>query len=149
RMNHFGFIVALIFLIIIWSRLVRVLGRTNKPRSADSVQAAVRRVVDLDSFGAVPAARAIQAAVTQSNQISNSSQETHMNPVSALIFIVFVGGAVLSYVARMPIGITILLALIGIFLGYSVKMAQQWEKAVVLRLGKLHAVKGPGLFILV
>jgi len=72
-----------------------------------------------------------------------------MNPVSALIFIVFVGGAALSFVARMPIGITILLALIGIFLGYSVKMAQQWEKAVVLRLGKLHAVKGPGLFILV
>ena len=72
-----------------------------------------------------------------------------MNPVSALIFIVFVGGAALSFVARMPIGITILLALIGIFLGYSVKMAQQWEKAVILRLGKLQAVKGPGLFILV
>ena len=42
-----------------------------------------------------------------------------------------------------------MLALIGVFLGYSVKMAQQWERAVILRLGKLHAVKGPGLFILV
>ena len=72
-----------------------------------------------------------------------------MNPVSALIFIIFVGGAVLSFLARMPLGITIVLALIGIFLGYSVKMAQQWEKAVILRLGKLQAVKGPGLFILV
>jgi regulator of protease activity HflC (stomatin/prohibitin superfamily) len=28
-------------------------------------------------------------------------------------------------------------------------MAQQWEKAVVLRLGKLHAIRGPGLFVLV
>ena len=72
-----------------------------------------------------------------------------MNPVSALIFVVFLGGAVLSYAARMPIGLTILLALIGIFLGYSVKMAQQWEKAVILRLGKLQSIKGPGLFILV
>jgi len=72
-----------------------------------------------------------------------------MNPVSALIFILFVGGAVLSYLAQMPLSVTIVLALLGIFLGYSVKMAQQWEKAVVLRLGKLHAVKGPGLFILV
>jgi regulator of protease activity HflC (stomatin/prohibitin superfamily) len=72
-----------------------------------------------------------------------------MNAVSALIFIIFVGGAVLTYVAHMPIAITIVLALIGIFLGYSVKMAQQWERAVILRLGKLHAVKGPGLFILV
>jgi len=72
-----------------------------------------------------------------------------MNPVSAVIFIIFVGGAVLSYLAHLPLGLTILLALIGIFLGYSVKMAQQWEKAVILRLGKLHSVKGPGLFILV
>jgi regulator of protease activity HflC (stomatin/prohibitin superfamily) len=72
-----------------------------------------------------------------------------MNPISALIFIIFVGGAVLSYLAQLPLGLTILLALIGIFLGYSVKMAQQWEKAVVLRLGKLQSIKGPGLFILV
>ena len=149
-MNHLGFFFALIFLVIIWGRLIRVLGRTNKPRSQDSVQAVIRQTADIDSFGALPAARAIQAArQSSSNRTSNSPQEIHMNPVSALIFIVFVGGAALSFVARMPIGITILLALIGIFLGYSVKMAQQWEKAVILRLGKLHAVKGPGLFILV
>lgn len=80
---------------------------------------------------------------------SSPSQETHMNPVSAVIFIIFVGGAVLSYLAHLPMTLTILLALIGIFLGYSVKMAQQWEKAVILRLGKLHSIKGPGLFILV
>ena len=72
-----------------------------------------------------------------------------MNPISALIFVVFLGGAALTFVARMPIPVPIVLALIGIFLGYSVKMAQQWERAVVLRLGKLQAIKGPGLFILV
>ena len=72
-----------------------------------------------------------------------------MNPISAVIFIVFIGGAVLARLANMPIAVTIVLALIGVFLGYSVKMAQQWERAVILRLGKLHAVKGPGLFILV
>ena len=62
-----------------------------------------------------------------------------MNPISAG----------LSYAAQMPLGVPILLAVIGIFLGYSIKMAQQWERAVVLRLGKLYGVKGPGLFILV
>ena len=72
-----------------------------------------------------------------------------MNPISALIFIVFVGGAVLTYLAQMPLAVTIVLALIGVFLGYAVKMAQQWERAVVLRLGRLHSVKGPGLFLLV
>ena len=72
-----------------------------------------------------------------------------MNPISALIFIIFMGGAVLARMAQLPLALTIVLALIGIFLGYSVKMAQQWERAVILRLGKLQAVKGPGLFILI
>ncbi len=72
-----------------------------------------------------------------------------MNPISALIFIVFAGGAVLTYLAQMPLGFPIVLALIGVFLGYAVKMAQQWERAVVLRLGRLHSIKGPGLFLLV
>ena len=72
-----------------------------------------------------------------------------MNPISAMVFVIFIGGAVLARLADMPIGITIALAVIGIFLGYSIKMAQQWERAVILRLGKLQAVKGPGIFILI
>ena len=72
-----------------------------------------------------------------------------MNAISALIFIVFVGGAVLNFAGQGPLPVSVGLALIGVFLGYAVKMAQQWERAVILRLGKLHAVKGPGLFMLV
>jgi regulator of protease activity HflC (stomatin/prohibitin superfamily) len=72
-----------------------------------------------------------------------------MNPISAVIFLVFLGGAGLAYAAQMPLAVPIVLAVAGIFLGYSIKMAQQWERAVVLRLGKLYGVKGPGLFILV
>src|SRR5690348_15033361 len=40
----------------------------------------------------------------------------------------------------------ILLAILGLS---SVRMANQWEKAVVLRLGRLHAIRGPGLFVIV
>ena len=72
-----------------------------------------------------------------------------MNAISAVVFFLFIGGAALSRMAGLPMPLTVLLGLAGIFLGYSIKMAQQWERAVVLRLGKLHAVKGPGLFILV
>jgi regulator of protease activity HflC (stomatin/prohibitin superfamily) len=120
---------AAIAAIIIWSRLMAA-GR--KARTAQARTAANARNPDITA-----------------STLSSPSQETHMNPVSAVIFIIFVGGAVLSYLAHLPMGLTILLALIGIFLGYSVKMAQQWEKAVILRLGKLHSIKGPGLFILV
>jgi regulator of protease activity HflC (stomatin/prohibitin superfamily) len=45
-----------------------------------------------------------------------------------------------------PGGIFVLL---GLLIPMSLQMANQWEKAVVLRLGKLQAVKGPGLFLIV
>jgi regulator of protease activity HflC (stomatin/prohibitin superfamily) len=31
---------------------------------------------------------------------------------------------------------------------YTVMMANQWERAIVLRLGRLHAIRGPGLFLI-
>jgi len=72
-----------------------------------------------------------------------------MNPISALVFLVFLGAAALSVLARLPVAVPVALAILGLLLGNSIKMAQQWERAVILRLGKLQAIKGPGLFILV
>ncbi|MGZ3298850.1 MAG: slipin family protein [Asticcacaulis sp.] len=39
--------------------------------------------------------------------------------------------------------------LLAILVPMVLKTANQWERAVVLRLGRLHAIKGPGLFILI
>jgi len=36
--------------------------------------------------------------------------------------------------------------LIGTYFLYGLKVASQWEKAVILRLGKFHGLRGPGLF---
>ncbi len=36
--------------------------------------------------------------------------------------------------------------LLGTYFLYALKVASQWEKAVVLRLGKFHALRGPGVF---
>jgi regulator of protease activity HflC (stomatin/prohibitin superfamily) len=41
------------------------------------------------------------------------------------------------------------LALIGLLIPSSLKMANQWERAVVLRLGRLQSISGPGLFVIV
>jgi regulator of protease activity HflC (stomatin/prohibitin superfamily) len=38
------------------------------------------------------------------------------------------------------------LIVLGVLTPMSLKMANQWERAVVLRLGRLQGVKGPGLF---
>jgi regulator of protease activity HflC (stomatin/prohibitin superfamily) len=52
-------------------------------------------------------------------------------------------GALLSYV------LPGLLLLGAALTPVSLLMARQWEKAVVLRFGKLHAIRGPGLFAIV
>jgi regulator of protease activity HflC (stomatin/prohibitin superfamily) len=36
--------------------------------------------------------------------------------------------------------------LLGTYVLYALKVASQWEKAVVLRLGRFHGLRGPGLF---
>jgi regulator of protease activity HflC (stomatin/prohibitin superfamily) len=41
------------------------------------------------------------------------------------------------------------LALIGSYILYALKVASQWEKAIILRLGKFHKLAGPGLFWIV
>jgi regulator of protease activity HflC (stomatin/prohibitin superfamily) len=39
--------------------------------------------------------------------------------------------------------------LVGVYLLFGIKVANQWERAVVLRFGKLTGLKGPGLFVLI
>lgn len=39
--------------------------------------------------------------------------------------------------------------LIGIYILFALKVADQWEKAIVLRLGKFQGLRGPGLFWIV
>ena len=39
--------------------------------------------------------------------------------------------------------------LIAFVVSYSVKVADQWERAVVLRLGRFRALEGPGLFFII
>jgi regulator of protease activity HflC (stomatin/prohibitin superfamily) len=39
--------------------------------------------------------------------------------------------------------------LIGTYMLFALRVASQWEKAVVLRLGRFHGLRGPGLFWLI
>lgn len=63
-------------------------------------------------------------------------------------------GAVLAYLldtfTPLPDGIAtavvIVFVLLGTFLLYGIKIANQWEKAIVLRFGRFQRLAGPGLF---
>jgi regulator of protease activity HflC (stomatin/prohibitin superfamily) len=67
------------------------------------------------------------------------------NPISIAIFLVLAGiGTAAVATGYLVPGVILILLAILVFA--SLKMARQWEKAVILRAGKFTAVKGPGLF---
>jgi regulator of protease activity HflC (stomatin/prohibitin superfamily) len=78
------------------------------------------------------------------------------NSFSVLIFFVILGiGAALSYtfftVSDNVGGMWVLASalFVAIVVSSAIKVADQWNKAVVLRLGRFHSLKGPGLFFIV
>jgi regulator of protease activity HflC (stomatin/prohibitin superfamily) len=69
-----------------------------------------------------------------------------LNFVAALGFLVPVGvGALTTIMTFSPAGVIVGI-LLGLLLAQSPKIARQWERAVVLRLGKFVGLRGPGLF---
>src|SRR5690349_14690673 len=54
-------------------------------------------------------------------------------------------GALSTLLTWSPVGLIIGL-LLGLFLAQSPKIARQWERAIMLRLGKYVGLRGPGLF---
>jgi regulator of protease activity HflC (stomatin/prohibitin superfamily) len=72
-----------------------------------------------------------------------------MNPIAIAASLPFFAGAALAFaVVRAPI-IGVIFLVLAVTMLYSLQMARQWEKAVVLRAGKLSGVYGPGLFFIV
>src|SRR3974390_990316 len=76
----------------------------------------------------------------------SASRGPRMNIVAAAILIVFmVVGGLLTAAIKNPIPV-IAFALTGLIAAQSPRIAQQWERAIILRLGRYHAMRGPGLF---
>jgi regulator of protease activity HflC (stomatin/prohibitin superfamily) len=68
------------------------------------------------------------------------------NVISALVFLAPVAlGALTLLATGNPFGLVAALVL-GILLAQAPKIARQWERAVVLRLGRYTGLRGPGLF---
>jgi regulator of protease activity HflC (stomatin/prohibitin superfamily) len=70
------------------------------------------------------------------------------NPISLAIVFVLAGLGVLAILAGLAALGAVLIA-IAIVVFAALKMAQQWEQAIILRAGRFVAVRGPGLFAIV
>ncbi len=79
------------------------------------------------------------------------------SPFALLVFFVIFGaGAALAYamfgISENPqnsIWVVIFAFVIAIVIAAAIKVADQWERVVVLRLGRFRCLKGPGLFFIV
>ncbi len=86
-------------------------------------------------------------------QSKKPKDDLHISSVAATLFaillVIAVVGALLMD-GRVPdawIGAYVAaLTLVGTYILYALKVASQWEKAVVLRLGRFLALRGPGVF---
>ena len=78
-----------------------------------------------------------------------------INYISGLVFVVLLllGGVGTVAVAQHSVPLAFLFMLgwlfVDVVISSSIRLAAQWEKAVVFRLGKFHTIKGPGLFMII
>ena len=71
--------------------------------------------------------------------------------LAAVTFVlaVLVGEFAYSQKAPALVAVAALLVVLALLIPRALMMANQWENAVVLRLGKLQAIRGPGLFVII
>jgi len=81
---------------------------------------------------------------------------SRIGPVSIAVFVIFlVPGLILGiygiYHHELVFAASIIIAfvVVAVLASSAVKISRQWEKAVVLRLGKFQRLCGPGLFLII
>ncbi len=78
------------------------------------------------------------------------------SPIQTLIFaVIFIVGLALAYLVITPgqygagLGIAVVFLILAVLVAAAVRVANQWERTIVLRLGKFTKMQGPGLFFIV
>ena len=71
--------------------------------------------------------------------------------LSSILLVIAVSFGLIGYFWALSLAYvgTIICVVLGIFVPQSLLIANQWERMIVLRLGRLHAIRGPGLFIVI
>jgi regulator of protease activity HflC (stomatin/prohibitin superfamily) len=81
--------------------------------------------------------------------LTPSLRRTDVRPPNVVAIIVLlvplVAGIVWTIAARNPVT-ALIGAIVGVIAAQAPRVAQQWDRAIVLRLGRFHQMQGPGLF---
>jgi regulator of protease activity HflC (stomatin/prohibitin superfamily) len=80
---------------------------------------------------------------------------TMVNYISGLVFVILllIGLAIVGSIATANPGLAVAIAIVwlitDVIISSAIKLAAQWQRAVVFRLGKFKDIKGPGLFMII
>lgn len=80
----------------------------------------------------------------------NAITKNYFNPISITVLVILTGistGLFLLQIIDIPIFVGALL--LSLIFASSIHIADQWEKAVLLRMGRYLGLKGPGIFIII
>ena len=88
----------------------------------------------------------IRSSRSRSRGADSAGLNARFNIVAFLILLVFVLGGILGTATTQNPAWLIAGIVLGVVLAMSPKIAKQWERAVVLRLGRYVGLRGPGLF---
>jgi regulator of protease activity HflC (stomatin/prohibitin superfamily) len=81
---------------------------------------------------------------------TSTSSSSSPNPVSITVVLILIAtSAALYYLKIIGVPLLAVFIIISLLIGSSIKIADQWEKAVVLRMGRFHGLRGPGIFFIV
>ena len=72
-----------------------------------------------------------------------------LNIVSFGVAAIFLAGGALAWFLTREAVPALLIALVGLIVALAPRVARQWERAVVLRLGRFVGLRGPGVFWLI
>jgi regulator of protease activity HflC (stomatin/prohibitin superfamily) len=72
------------------------------------------------------------------------------NPIALTLFVIVIAvGLILFFMGMVNWIILIAVGIVALLFAASIKIASQWEKAVILRMGRFTGLKGPGLFLII
>ena len=82
--------------------------------------------------------------------MKTSTTKSYFNPVSITVFVVLTGISVGLYLMTIiDLSLLVALVVVSILIASSIHISDQWEKAVILRMGSFKGLKGPGVFLII
>ena len=80
----------------------------------------------------------------------DTTSQHAVNPVAVTVFIVLVAIDVLLFALNVfSVIFGVVGVIIALLLASAIKIANQWEKAVILRMGRFIGLRGPGIFLII